>query len=264
MAVLSDTGAHCSIPECRQRDFLPFTCDQCSQVFCLDHFRYASHGCPSAGGRDNRVLVCPLCEKGVRLVPEEDPNLTWDRHVREGCVPTARAQGAAKKAKCPVPGCKELLTSSGSVCCGRCGLRTCLRHRFEEDHSCAALAATASLEQAAPRPAGRRPPSTRPSAPSSSAPGPSWPCPRCTLANDGRAAECVACGAARPAPAAPWQAAVQAAQAALGQGGGRTWRCGRCTLENAAGEAVCAACGAAPPAGSGSAAEGGGPGCVTS
>jgi len=39
----------------------------------LDHFRYGSHGCSAASGKDNRVLVCPLCQKGVRLVPKEDP-----------------------------------------------------------------------------------------------------------------------------------------------------------------------------------------------
>lgn len=32
---MSDIGSHCS--ECRQLDFLPFTCAKCKLVFCLDH-----------------------------------------------------------------------------------------------------------------------------------------------------------------------------------------------------------------------------------
>lgn len=34
---------------------------------------------PLAQGLDNRVLVCPLCNKGVRLEVGEDANLTWER-----------------------------------------------------------------------------------------------------------------------------------------------------------------------------------------
>eukprot|EP00405_Crypthecodinium_cohnii_P024941 CAMPEP_0206499884 /NCGR_PEP_ID=MMETSP0324_2-20121206/52036_1 /ASSEMBLY_ACC=CAM_ASM_000836 /TAXON_ID=2866 /ORGANISM="Crypthecodinium cohnii, Strain Seligo" /LENGTH=132 /DNA_ID=CAMNT_0053986709 /DNA_START=232 /DNA_END=627 /DNA_ORIENTATION=- len=132
MAVLSDQGQHCQVALCHQRDFLPFTCDMCKGTFCLDHYRYSSHSCPKAGGIDNRALVCPLCSKGIKMIPGEDPNLTWERHVQDGCAPSP-GTSPGKKAKCPVPGCREALTSSGSVTCGRCGLKTCLKHRFEED-----------------------------------------------------------------------------------------------------------------------------------
>ncbi|CAK0813206.1 unnamed protein product [Prorocentrum cordatum] len=46
LARVGDKGAHCSVAECNQVDFLPFTCRQCSQVFCLSHYRYADHMLP--------------------------------------------------------------------------------------------------------------------------------------------------------------------------------------------------------------------------
>lgn len=132
MAILSDHGAHCTIAACNQKDFLPFTCDCCSQIFCKEHFRHADHDCKQASGRDSRVLMCVVCEQPVKMVPGEDPNVTLDRHMHESC--TGRA---IKKPKCPVVGCKQTLTFSNKVQCGRCRLTTCLKHRFEEDHQCA-------------------------------------------------------------------------------------------------------------------------------
>ena len=36
---------HCSNPECRQLDFLPFTCKHCNKVTCLAHHEYTKHDC---------------------------------------------------------------------------------------------------------------------------------------------------------------------------------------------------------------------------
>mmetsp|Transcript_49293 Transcript_49293/g.127127 ORF Transcript_49293/g.127127 Transcript_49293/m.127127 type:complete len:228 (-) Transcript_49293:84-767(-) len=219
MAVLSDQGSHCSVELCRQRDFLPFSCDQCQKVFCLDHFRYTDHACPNAKGLDNRVLVCPICSKGVKLVVGEDPNLTWERHMQEGCQ---APNGGERKARCPVPRCREPLTTINSVTCPRCGQRVCLKHRFEDDHAC--------LAQSAPAPAQRgRAPAAR---------AQQWPCPQCTLVNAPSAAECGVCGAARPSGLGP---------AAGGPPSRSAWTCPRCTLENTPGASVCSACGESQP-----------------
>lgn len=142
MAVLSDHGVHCCVAECNQRDFLPLTCDCCSKVFCLDHYRYEDHACPHASAKDSRVLICPVCEKGVRLVHDEDPNATMERHMHESC--TGRPASVAgsrpgRKPRCPVAGCKQQLTFSNKVQCGKCCQTTCLKHRFEEDHNCAGV-----------------------------------------------------------------------------------------------------------------------------
>ena len=41
----SHVGKHCSLKFCNLRDFLPYTCNYCSAVFCHEHFRPDSHKC---------------------------------------------------------------------------------------------------------------------------------------------------------------------------------------------------------------------------
>ncbi|KAF8669308.1 hypothetical protein HU200_051646 [Digitaria exilis] len=128
-------GKHCSVGDCRQIDFLPFTCDRCDLVFCLQHRSYTTHQCPNANLKDVTVLICPLCAKGVRLNPSEDPNITWDTHVNTDCDPS-NYQKVTKKKKCPVPGCRETLTFSNTIRCKDCTKEHCLKHRFGPDHKC--------------------------------------------------------------------------------------------------------------------------------
>ncbi|CAL9763819.1 unnamed protein product [Musa acuminata subsp. burmannicoides] len=130
-----DLGKHCSVDDCRQIDFLPFTCDRCNQVFCLQHRSYISHQCLNASQKDVTVLICPLCAMGVRLVQDEDPNITWELHVNTDCDPS-NYQRATKKRRCPVPGCKEILNLSNSIRCSDCTQEHCLKHRFGPDHKC--------------------------------------------------------------------------------------------------------------------------------
>ncbi|KAL4635268.1 AN1-type zinc finger protein 1 [Arapaima gigas] len=80
-----DVGKHCQIESCHQKDFLPFVCDACSGVFCLEHRSRGSHSCPEipvqkevsvsssstsypcsishCGGKELLPVVCPYCEK---------------------------------------------------------------------------------------------------------------------------------------------------------------------------------------------------------
>lgn len=136
MAVLSDKGTHCALPECSQLDFLPFRCDRCGKSFCLEHFRYSAHQCPNAVGLDNHVLVCPLCRRSVPLQADEDPNRRWDLHVSTDCPYPNGRPSEKRQARCPVSGCKELLTASSSLVCQRCKKRVCLKHRYEDAHEC--------------------------------------------------------------------------------------------------------------------------------
>ncbi|KAK4481705.1 hypothetical protein RD792_012614 [Penstemon davidsonii] len=128
-------GKHCCVEDCRLVDFLPFTCDCCHQVFCLDHRSYSRHQCPKANKNDVTVAICPLCAKGVRLIPEEDPNITWESHVNIECDPS-NYEKATKKRKCPVLRCKEMLTFSNTIKCRDCSIDHCLKHRFGPDHQC--------------------------------------------------------------------------------------------------------------------------------
>ncbi|CAI5501169.1 unnamed protein product [Closterium sp. Naga37s-1] len=133
-----DLGKHCSVTSCQQIDFLPFTCDKCRMVFCLSHRMPASHECPCATVGDAVVLLCPLCAKAVRLVGDEDPNVTWARHERSGCDPS-NLQRVANKRRCAAQGCKEVLSPANTVTCRDCTRQTCLRHRFGADHACSGI-----------------------------------------------------------------------------------------------------------------------------
>jgi len=135
MAHFSDKGRHCSDPYCRQMDFLPMTCDGCGEVFCSEHFKYEAHSCPKGRATtDKRVIVCPLCSQAVPLPYGEDENVVWERHASSGeCRPIC---GVVAKPRCPVPGCKEKLTTLNTYSCGTCHKKVCLKHRFEDLHEC--------------------------------------------------------------------------------------------------------------------------------
>lgn len=134
-ADLMGLGQHCSVPDCQQIDFLPFTCDCCTNVFCLDHRTYTAHKCPKAGNKQTEVIVCPMCAKAIKLTVGQDPNLAFEAHTREGCDPTNYAR-VHKKPRCPVPNCKEKLASINTYHCKTCGQKVCLKHRHGEDHNC--------------------------------------------------------------------------------------------------------------------------------
>jgi predicted nucleic acid binding AN1-type Zn finger protein len=137
-ADLMSLGRHCSVASCKQIDFLPFSCDACGQSYCLEHRTYAAHACRAAGSRTTEVIVCPICARGVRLNGRE-PNAAFEEHSRsEGCDPANWAR-VNRKQRCPVPGCKEKLTTISTYGCKKCGQRVCLKHRLEDDHGCAAV-----------------------------------------------------------------------------------------------------------------------------
>ncbi|CAI5742088.1 unnamed protein product [Peronospora destructor] len=138
-----DLGAHCSVPACHQQDFLPFTCDCCSNVFCLKHRSYGAHQCPKAGSHDRRVVQCPVCKQMIRWTAEQDVNAVWEQHVRSGqCTPEKLKQQQLKQSKkpkkkrCAAEGCREVLLPSNQFHCRKCSQDVCLKHRFEADHTC--------------------------------------------------------------------------------------------------------------------------------
>lgn len=38
-------GQQCSLQNCSQLDFLPFTCTNCQQIFCKEHYITSAHDC---------------------------------------------------------------------------------------------------------------------------------------------------------------------------------------------------------------------------
>ncbi|KAI0510864.1 hypothetical protein KFK09_011474 [Dendrobium nobile] len=139
-----DLGEHCQYDDCNQLDFLPFTCNGCRKVFCLEHRTYRSHTCPKADHSSRTVAVCDICSASIEKKANEDDKDSLSRHEKSGtCDPSKK-----RKPRCPVPRCKEILTFSNQSACKVCNVKVCLKHRFPSDHSCrmTKLAARTGLE----------------------------------------------------------------------------------------------------------------------
>jgi predicted nucleic acid binding AN1-type Zn finger protein len=123
----ADLGAHCSIQDCYQQDFLPFRCDACNLVYCRSHRGYSEHQCTRIP-MGEQVQKCPVCNKGITLVPGQNINITISQHMdSSACKPD-------KASLCPR--CKIKLTGVNTVTCNKCRQQLCLAHRFPDQHSC--------------------------------------------------------------------------------------------------------------------------------
>ena len=119
-------GRNCAVKSCRQLDFLPFTCDACHEVYCLEHRQYQSHSCTKAGQKETTAIVCPLCAKAIKLSPDEDPNVAFERHTAEVQPESAKTvvcsqlwDAAAKQRMCCV--CRPATLRTTQRCTGRPG-----------------------------------------------------------------------------------------------------------------------------------------------
>ncbi|GJJ69901.1 hypothetical protein EMPS_02250 [Entomortierella parvispora] len=143
---LPSIGKHCSDSTCSQLDFLPFTCQYCKQTFCQDHWRLEGHACPNSQDatlKDQRVPICPLCDKPVPVKKGEDPNLRMEQHISAGCPePAATVSKPIYTNSCNVKGCKN--RSAIPIVCQKCRLNYCLKHRLEGDHACASQQQTSA------------------------------------------------------------------------------------------------------------------------
>ncbi|KAG8384782.1 hypothetical protein BUALT_Bualt04G0154300 [Buddleja alternifolia] len=137
-----ELGSHCQHIYCRQLDFLPFTCNACRKVFCLDHRSYKSHDCPKSDAGSRKVVVCEICSVSIETTGHggEDEKKILERHEKSGdCDPKKK-----KKPRCPVRRCKDVLTFSNTAACKNCGINVCLKHRFPADHACEQLRSSSS------------------------------------------------------------------------------------------------------------------------
>ncbi|MCL7050816.1 hypothetical protein MKW94_017638 [Papaver nudicaule] len=132
-----DLGGHCEFSGCNQLDFLPFDCNLCSKIFCVEHKSCKSHECPKTEQDNRRVVVCEKCSIALEVTnlgtEEEKQKIRLHENSRE-CDPSKKM-----KPKCPVKGCKKHLGTIANysyVTCGRCQLKVCLGHRLPIDHDC--------------------------------------------------------------------------------------------------------------------------------
>ncbi|XP_056290520.1 AN1-type zinc finger protein 1 [Pseudoliparis swirei] len=98
-----DIGKHCQIGSCSQIDFLPFVCELCRGVFCLEHRSREAHSC-----------------------------------AKEPVKRVAQTGGGSTSYPCSFQDCKgkELLP----VICPQCDKHFCLAHRHQDGHKCEKLA----------------------------------------------------------------------------------------------------------------------------
>ncbi|XP_077410479.1 AN1-type zinc finger protein 1 isoform X2 [Vanacampus margaritifer] len=97
-----DIGKRCQTDSCHQQDFLPFVCDSCNGVYCLEHRSREAHSCS---------------QEPMRREPQPVGGSTSHPCTFEDC------KG------------KELLP----VICPQCEKHFCLAHRHQDDHKCEKL-----------------------------------------------------------------------------------------------------------------------------
>lgn len=127
-------GKHCAMAGCRQKDFLPFTCPTCARHLCLEHRRFADHGCSAP---DATSMECPICHKSIKMDRSDDPNIVWESHFTTSCTQQparATTQTAPVCAACPTR-----LGPSNTFSCPKCGSKVCMSHRMPDGHNCAAV-----------------------------------------------------------------------------------------------------------------------------
>jgi AN1-type zinc finger protein 1 len=108
----SALGSRCSDKACGQLDFLPLQCLHCKATFCAAHSSPACHAC---------VLV-----------------ITEPR-------PLGAESSTLSSPRCGAPDCTEIVTLASRTNCIHCGMQTCLRHRYQDQHCCALLKAAIPL-----------------------------------------------------------------------------------------------------------------------
>jgi predicted nucleic acid binding AN1-type Zn finger protein len=129
---LSNVGATCALSSCRQRDFLPFSCTNCHQKFCLDHRTPASHHCFALEASSANTAECPVCGQVVIARSGESLDLAVATHMDAGCKKTT-----VVAQKCLVPSCKnhDVLRLK----CDGCGRISCVAHRSPDLHDCPSI-----------------------------------------------------------------------------------------------------------------------------
>jgi predicted nucleic acid binding AN1-type Zn finger protein len=136
------TAKHCADPLCKQLDFLPFTCEHCAGVYCLDH--RDKHKCTLNLTEVKTVPKCPVCSQYIMVPVESSVDGIVNDHILSGCkrhllskADHDRRAEIRKQKTCGVPGChNERTTKYDTLICDICKGQYCLTHRLRDDHNC--------------------------------------------------------------------------------------------------------------------------------
>merc|ERR1719238_936629 len=152
---LEDIGEHCARPDCKLKDFLPFTCEECGKKYCLAHRTQESHSCAALPAEDDddaslkKPIFCPVCNISVAYKPGDDVNQKISDHIDAGCPPNPgdqRRKAIKDSNRCTAKGCKK--GELQPIICKMCNKKYCLRHRLEADHDCEEVRARAKAAAA--------------------------------------------------------------------------------------------------------------------
>jgi predicted nucleic acid binding AN1-type Zn finger protein len=125
-----ELGKFCSLPTCRQKDFLPFTCPACGIVTCREHSSYDNHSCPKRP--DATVVKCTSCSQFIPIKLGQSPEVQIKLHLDRGCAKNS----IRSSKKCTVKNCRSKPLAGQIIQCTKCHHKVCLRHRFPDDHQC--------------------------------------------------------------------------------------------------------------------------------
>lgn len=137
---LPHIGKNCALRECNQLDFLPIKCDSCSEVFCIQHYKYDAHNCEKAKQKDVQVPVCPLCSQPVASKRDQLPDIAVSQHIDQYCTrndllpSSSRKKPPSSLQACTFKSCKQ--KDLIYLECSDCRSKYCIKHRHPSDHSC--------------------------------------------------------------------------------------------------------------------------------
>lgn len=128
----SDVGKHCAVQDCKERDFLPFSCDFCNKCFCLNHRSETSHHCQTKRP-DNEAIFCPICKHQILVCHGENAQRNLAIHANSKCQ--KYVVETIERLPCALGGCKS--ESVVLIRCFSCKKEFCLPHRAPDAHKCA-------------------------------------------------------------------------------------------------------------------------------
>lgn len=123
---IMEFGSQCEFDECKQLDFLPFSCSACLKIYCKNHRFPDSHKCQMWSELDKTLVVCRKCNN---ILIHED---SQQEHLDSNCLIGVHKH---KKSECDKSNCRNKTFIDCKYCLGT----YCILHRHAEDHDCNSL-----------------------------------------------------------------------------------------------------------------------------
>ena len=106
-------GDRCSLSDCTQLDFLPFTCEHCKFIYCKEHFHSISHSCSkfvdnvSTNIEKSKSYLCSQ-DSCKQTSPLEMPCVACKKHFclshrYHGCLELSEEEISKEKKKWEMP-----------------------------------------------------------------------------------------------------------------------------------------------------------------